>query len=38
MDRLYWTNPLLFANEQTIVTENNVRLYDGEQKVVFSSH
>lgn len=33
MDRIFWTSPLLLPNEQTVVTENNVRLYDGDQKV-----
>lgn len=33
MNRVKYTTPILLDSESTIVVENNIRLYDGDQKV-----
>lgn len=33
MNRVKYTTPVLLDNESTVVVENNIRLYDGDQKV-----
>lgn len=33
MNRFKYTAPLLIDGENTVAVENNVRLYDGDQKV-----
>lgn len=35
MDRLKYSSPLLLENENTLICDWNVRLYDGEQKTNF---
>lgn len=34
MNRFKYTAPILIDNENTVAIENNVRLYDGDQKVM----
>lgn len=34
MNRFKYTTPILDDGENTIAVENNVRLYDGDQKVI----
>lgn len=33
MNRFKYTTPILVDGERTVAVENNVRLYDGDQKV-----
>ncbi|KAG5885904.1 hypothetical protein JTB14_012151 [Gonioctena quinquepunctata] len=35
MNRVKYTSPLLIDGESTVIVENNVRLYDGDQKTSF---
>lgn len=35
MNRVKYASPILMENEYTLLTERNVRLYDGDQKVGF---
>ncbi|KAJ8922496.1 hypothetical protein NQ315_007525 [Exocentrus adspersus] len=35
MNRVKYTNPILLDGESTVIVENNVRLYDGDQKTSF---
>ncbi|KAF5273011.1 hypothetical protein FQA39_LY18768 [Lamprigera yunnana] len=35
MDRFEYTSPILLLNENNLIKERNVRLYDGEQKTTF---
>ncbi|CAH1159769.1 unnamed protein product [Phaedon cochleariae] len=35
MNRIKYTSPLLLDGESTVVVENNVRIYDGDQKTSF---
>ena len=35
MDRFVWSDGILSSDEQLLVQQNGVRIYDGEQKVRF---